>query len=73
MTHFRAFFLTDFKRFFCKRNLVYLLIIFGLSVWFVVDGVNEYKGSLAKDSEFRELQVDDFGIFRNYHEYSVVG
>ncbi|MCP4147852.1 MAG: hypothetical protein GY757_08875, partial [bacterium] len=49
------------------------MIIFGLSVWFVVDGVNEYKGSLAKDSEFRELQVDDFGIFRNYHEYSVVG
>ncbi len=73
MTYFNHIIIFEFRRFFSKRNLVILLLIFISMVYLVNTGIYEHKGNLEKASEFQELEALRFKKVTNYAIYSVYG
>lgn len=66
---FFAFFLLEWKRFLRPRNLLVWLSTFLIILFFVNNGINQYKKLPEKIQKFNQIQEDYFKSMRNYDEY----
>jgi ABC-type Na+ transport system ATPase subunit NatA/ABC-type transport system involved in multi-copper enzyme maturation permease subunit len=73
MSGFAAFFLKETKRFFSKRNLLVLLLIYLLSFYFINIGIADYKGVAVKEEKFKKLESGDFERVKSYTFYGLEG
>lgn len=69
MSHFTDVFLLEFKRFFSKRNLIILLIIFILMLIYIIIGMNDHKTLSQKEQKFKNTQAAYFKNTPNYEGY----
>ncbi|MCP4148000.1 MAG: hypothetical protein GY757_09655, partial [bacterium] len=73
MSNFKVFFLLAMKRFFCRRNLIIMFLIFSMSMYFVLTGINNYKNSKTNSIDFQKIESLKFERIRNYTHYSFHG
>ena len=73
MTVFFRFFIIEFKRLLSKRNLILFLLFLFLSLYFVQEGVNDYKMVIRNKENFSRnhyqlLKDVDLDTFRSLIE-----
>ncbi len=73
MKIFEAFFWFEFKRLLCKRNLIFMLLLSFLLAIFANIGIKEYKASVRKGEELRNMESIIFSKLHNYMQYSIQG
>lgn len=73
MKKFSAFFVKECKRFLCRRNLAFLLVIALLVVWGGKSKTSRYKKELADSKEFQKFEELMFKKIMSYDRYSVEG
>ena len=73
MPKFIDFFIFDFKRFMCKRNLIALSLVLILLFYAVHRGTGKYKKTMLDGKEFQKTESLTFSRLSNYTEYSKRG
>jgi ABC-type Na+ transport system ATPase subunit NatA len=73
MKTFRAYFAYEFKRFFCRKNTVVFLIFLILSLYFVRDGISQYKHIIENKDRFQEIEKVKVTHYINYTQYGLYG
>ena len=73
MRHLYDFFLFELKRFLKRRNLIILLLMFALSLYFVYEGINDYKNITDRGLDFQKSESIMFSKILNYTHYSFYG
>jgi hypothetical protein len=73
MRYFKALFGLLVKRFFSRRNIILLLILFLLSIYCVQNGIKEYKKGIDTNNEFKSLEIESFSDIKDYNAYSFIG
>lgn len=73
MRTFKSFFILEFKRFFGKRNGVIILLLFLLALFFVQNGVDDYKNILSHKEKFQEIERTKVSRYLNYRYYGTYG
>ena len=73
MSNLSTFFILEIKRFFTKRNIFILLVVFLLSLYFINSGISEYKSVLKKEEKFKNLESVGFKKFSTYTYYGLKG
>lgn len=74
MKFFRAVFRLEFKRFWCKRNVLIFLVFFLLLLYFLQDGINNYHSILSNKDLFQETErtkVDQYVLYTQYGAYGI--
>lgn len=67
------FFVFETKRLLSKRNIVLFLLFLLLSIYFVHDGINEYKSVIENKENFQEVERINVEKFYNYASYAAYG
>lgn len=70
---FYAFFIFEGKRFIRPRNLGVWFASLMVILFFVNNGINQYKKIPEKTQKFNQIQENYFKSMRNYDEYTRVG
>ncbi|NIM13693.1 MAG: hypothetical protein GTO45_16590 [Candidatus Aminicenantes bacterium] len=70
---FQAFFLMEFKRFFSLRRLIFILLIFILSLYFVRQGIDDHRHMVKSSEEFKECEALSYNRLQNYTQFSIHG
>jgi len=73
MKNFPSFFLLEVKRFFCKRNIVVLLIFLAIALYFVQDGIHQYKRILENEANFKKIERIKVNQYSYYNQYGSFG
>lgn len=73
MRGFPAFFRIDAKRFFRLRNVMVMILLFGLAMYFVNSGINHYKDLSKSKIEFQELERLKIELYYDWYQYSTLG
>ncbi|MCP5102118.1 MAG: MFS transporter [bacterium] len=73
MSHFIDLFLSEFKQFFCKRNLVVLAAILAVLLCTGYKGASSLKKTWAEAEDFQKSEASAFSKIRSYDEYSNSG
>lgn len=72
MRKFYAFFVLELKRFLAAKNILILLLFMVLCLYFVMEGIHDYKNILATKPTFQEtesIKVEQFVYPRQYGEH----
>lgn len=73
MTAFFRFFIIEFKRLLSKRNLILFLLFLFLSLYFVQDGIDDYKRVIQNKENFQQVERINIEKFVNYLQYGTYG
>lgn len=73
MIGFYRFFVTVFKQYVCKRNVIFFLLVLALSIVAQLDGIGEYDSVTRESKEFHEAEALRMANILNYTEYSKDG
>lgn len=73
MIGFYRFFVTVFKQYVCKRNVIFFLLMLVLSIAAQLDGIGEYDSVIRESKEFHEAEALRMANILNYTEYSKDG
>ncbi|MFC2155491.1 ABC transporter permease subunit [Acidobacteriota bacterium] len=73
MTAFFRFFIIEFKRLLSRRNLVLFLLFLFLSLYFVQEGINDYKRVIQNKENFQQVERINIEKFVNYLQYGTYG
>ena len=68
-----SFLILEFRRFFSRRNTVVFVLFLLLCLYFVQDGVSEYKEIFGNKEEFQEIEKANIKKFVNYTQYGIYG
>jgi ABC-type Na+ transport system ATPase subunit NatA len=68
-----SIFVIEFKRFFRLFNILILIAILAVCVFFNLNGIHEYKNVLNEKEEFKKLESLIFKNTDNYTYYSLIG
>jgi len=63
----------EFKRFFRLFNILILISILAVCVYFNLNGIQEYKDILKEKVEFQKMEEMIFLFLKNYTHYSIIG
>ncbi len=69
----RSIFALELKQFFCRRNIIILLIVALLSTYVVIHGVRDYQRTIDNKSVFKDLGSMTFKKIANYNYYGYAG
>ncbi len=73
MKTFNSFLVLESRRFFTKRNAAVFILFLALCLYFVQDGVSEYKNIVENKEEFQEIEKESIKKFVNYSQYGIYG
>ncbi len=73
MKTFYSFLFLEFRRFFTRRNVVVFVLFLVLCLYFVQDGVTEYKEIVGNKEEFQKIEKANTKKFVNYTQYGIYG
>lgn len=73
MRNFLAFFKLEVKHFFCKRNLVILIIVLIIALSLLQIGINNYKKKSEQRYLFQKLEYEKILTYINYRLYGIYG
>jgi hypothetical protein len=68
-----TFFLLESKRVFGRRNIIILLVVFLLSLYFVQIGLNRYKDFNVNKEKFKNIEKIKVNSYINFQTYSLYG
>ncbi|HLP45969.1 MAG TPA: hypothetical protein VK469_08485, partial [Candidatus Kapabacteria bacterium] len=66
MSAFKSFFMLEFKRFFCKRNIILAALLWTLVMAFVQMGIGDYKNCINHGKLFQQNEKEKVSKFINY-------
>jgi hypothetical protein len=73
MHPFKHFFVFEFKRFLTIRNLIIALLFFATAMYFVIDGVSQYRENQDNKSKFVEIEKSKVEKHQYYTQYGGYG
>ncbi len=73
MSTFAGFFVLELKRFISKKNIIIFILFLLLSLYFVQEGVNDYKDIIENKENFQEIERENIKKFINYNQYGTYG
>jgi hypothetical protein len=73
MKSFKAFIKVDWRGILRLRNVVVLLLLTAMALYFVQSGVDQYKNLLEVKQEFQELERLRIESYRDYTDYTSFG
>jgi hypothetical protein len=73
MHPFKHFFVFEFKRFLTIRNLIIALLFFVTAMYFVIDGVSQYRENQDNKSKFVEIEKSKVEKHQYYTQYGASG
>lgn len=73
MKLFFTFFLIEFKRNFSRRNIILLLVLFGLALYFIQSGLNRYHDFNQNKLKFINIEKLKVNDYFNYEYYGIYG
>lgn len=68
-----AFLVLEFKRFFCKRNIIMVSVLWMLAMVFVQMGTDDYKYRVYQREVFQKIEKEKVSKFINYTQYGTYG
>ncbi len=69
LPNFRALMKLDFKRAFCKRNMIVFACFLGIALYLVQLGVNEYRLMEAEKADYQQVEALRFSLQENSSGY----
>ena len=73
MKAYKAFFIFEAKRFFCKRNSIIIAMLLFTSLLFVQLGINDYNNLLDRKEKFQDIEKNKVSMYINYTQYGTYG
>jgi energy-coupling factor transporter ATP-binding protein EcfA2/ABC-type transport system involved in multi-copper enzyme maturation permease subunit len=73
MKDFCAFFVAEFKRLFSAKVIVALMLLLLLCLYFVQEGIQDYKDIADSKVKFQEIEKVKVGQYTHYRQYGSYG
>ena len=73
MKAYKAFFMFEARRFFCKRNSIIIAVLLFTSLLFIQLGIDDYTNLLDRKEKFQEIEKNKVSMYINYTQYGTYG
>jgi len=73
MTNFLSFLSLEFRRYTCKKNLLYITVILLVALYATLLAVSDYEHTISSSKSFKKAEIKNFSIMKHYRDYSNFG